>query len=330
MMILRRHRARSFAAMAAVGLVLTALGAAPAAQAAGPGHAKRVIASNFADPGFAHFGSYYYLYSTGAGFPVRRATSPSGPYRKVTTSGLSMPHLPSWVGKGADGGRHLWAPHVFAVNDSKGRPLYVMYFVGYKKSWGANCVGVATSRSPYSGFAATGMTICAVHSDHEAIDPSAYRAANGKRYIIFKTNVGNVRDFRIQSVQMGTQLGVTPVRGTRRTLVSSPSAKMEAPSVIRHGGKVWLFLARGDYANCTYSTDAWSAATFTSTYHRVRTIMSSSSTGLCGPGGATVLPDGKATRIAFHSWKNGTAASKVRVAWVGVLKWTSSGSPYLY
>ena len=29
---------------------------------------------------------------------------------------------------------------------------------------------------------------------------SAYRAANGKRYIIFKTNVGNVRDFRIQSV----------------------------------------------------------------------------------------------------------------------------------
>jgi Glycosyl hydrolases family 43 len=241
-----------------------------------------------------------------------------------------MASIPSWVGKGSDGGRHLWAPNVFAVNDSKGRPLYVMYFVGFKKSWGANCVGVATSRSPYRGFAATGTTVCAVHSDHEAIDPTAYRAANGKRYIIFKTNVGNVRDFRIQSVQMGSQLGLTPISGTRRTLVSSPSAKMEAPSVIRHGGKVWLFLSRGDYANCTYSTDAWSAATFTSSYHEVWTVMSSGSTGLCGPGGATVLTDGKTTRIAFHSWKNGTASSKVRVAWVGVLKWTSGGSPYLY
>jgi hypothetical protein len=219
---------------------------------------------------------------------------------------------------------------VFTVSDSKDRPLYVMYFVGYKKSWGANCVGVATSRSPYQGFAATGTTVCAVHSDHEAIDPTAYRAANGKRYIIFKTNVGNVRDFKIQSVQMGTQLGLTPVSGTRRTLVSSPSSRMEAPSVIRHGGRVWLFLSRGNYADCSYSTDAWSAPTFTSTYHEVRTVMSSSSTGLCGPGGATVLSDGSTTRIAFHSWKNGKPSSKARVAWVGQLKWSSSGAPYLY
>ena len=99
--------------------VVTVLSAAPA-DARGTGHAKLVVGSNFPDPGFAHFGKYYYLYSTGQGFPVRRATSPTVPY---ASRGNSMPKVPGWVGVGPDGRRHLWAPNVFSVRLSSGQTL---------------------------------------------------------------------------------------------------------------------------------------------------------------------------------------------------------------
>ena len=333
-----RRRPRLLAVLSALvtAVLLSASALVAPAGAASIGHSRLVVHGNFPDPGFAHFGKYYYLYATGTGFPVRRATSPTGPYRSI---GNTMAHVPSWVGTSSTG-RHLWAPDVHAVRYSNGTTHYVMYFTGYRKGWGSNCVGVAVSGYPDHGFAAYGSPICALHSDHEAIDPSAYRQANGSRWIVFKTNIGNRSDFRIQAVQMESAYGgIRPVAGTRRTLVSSPTAKMEAPTLISHGGRVWLFLARGDYsvhssdpAKCSYSTDVWSAATLTSPFARVRTVLSSASTGLCGPGGATVIQDGSTTRIAFHSWaskKVGTKTTWFREAWVGQLRWTKAG-PHLY
>lgn len=96
--------------------------------------------------------------------------------------------------------------------------------------------------------------------------------------------------------------------------------------MIAHGHRVFLFLSRGDYVNCSYSSDVWSATSFTSTFSPVRTVMSSASTGLCGP---AVLPDGATTRIAFHAYQNHKPGNQ-RVAWVGELKWNSAGDPYLY
>lgn len=59
--------------------------------------------------------------------------------------------------------------------------------------------------------------------------------------------------------------------------------------------------------------------------------MSTASTGLCGPGGATVLTDGAATRIAFHAYQDHhPGPGTPRVARVGELKWNSTGKPYLY
>ncbi|MFF0269484.1 hypothetical protein [Kribbella sp. NPDC004536] len=69
--------------------------------------------------------------------------------------------------------------------------------------------------------------------------------------------------------------------------------------MIAHGGKVWLFTARGDFANCSCNTDVWSAR-------------------LCGPGGATVINVGSTTWIAFHAYvdanHNGVKDSKTRQA----------------
>ncbi|SHH27658.1 Glycosyl hydrolases family 43 [Jatrophihabitans endophyticus] len=322
--------------LVATGLVTAALCAAPAltatATAAPAKHIKAVTAGDFPDPGFAKFGTYYYIYKTGQGFGERTSVYPNRQYAPARTS---MPKVPAWVGKASDGKRHLWAPHVFAMT-YKGKALYVMYFNGYSPKKGANCLGIATSRSPSSNFKAQSKAVlCAKQKGYEAIDPSAYRAKDGKRYLIYKINYRNKSGFDIRAVQMDSATGTKRVAKVASRSLAAPKARIEAPSVISHGGRVWLFVSRKDYQDCSYSTEAWSAPTLWGGHFKpVRTVMNRANTGLCGPGGATVLQDGKTTRIAFHAYvdknKNGVKDSNTRRAWVGVLKWNSKGQPYLY
>lgn len=325
-------------ALAAVAVLALTIGVTAPAGAATPGHAKAVTAGDFADPGFAKFGSFYYIYKTGEGFGVKTSVSPSKGYEPKDSDQVvsSMPKRPKWVVKPkSEIAPKLWAPHVFATMRG-GKPLYVMYFTGLSERRGVNCVGVATSRSPDRDFKARKRaTVCAAKEKYEAIDPSAYLAKDGKRYLLYKVNYRNESGFDIRAIQMDSATGTARVKGVPSRSKIAPGARMEAPSAISHGGKVWIFTSRGNYADCSYSTDVWSAPTlWTGKFTRVKSIMSRGSTGLCGPGGATVLEDGAKTRIAFHAYVdrdgNGVKDSTVRRSWVGVLKWNSKGEPYLH
>ena len=296
------------------------------AEAAGPSSVRRVGTEEFADPGFAHFGSKYYLFRTGAGYGARWTTS--GGWSAVHKS---MAAIPAWVDHSKP---LLWAPEVFQSSDSRGA-LYVMYFTGESASRHVHCIGVATSRQPAGNYTPGAKpVVCSpwVSRGYEAIDPAAYRAKDGKRYLIYKSDYRNASGFQIRAVQMDTQTGTRVVGNSIAKIVSS--TRIEGPSVIAHGGKVWLFASRGDYVNCSYNTDVWSANTFWGgRFTRVKTLMTTTSTRLCGPGGATVLNVGGTTRIAFHAYvdanHNGVKDSNKRQAYTGVLKWTSAGNPYL-
>lgn len=323
----RRSRLTTLVVTAAAATTVLLPAFAAPAGAATPGHAKRVVSGDFPDPGFAKFGSRYYLYKTGGLFGSTSSTSPAKGYGKVVSS---MKSKPKWVAKDAK----LWAPDVFATKDGLGRALYVMYYTGVYAKTGVHCIGVAKSGSPNRGFVDSNSkpTVCSGKAGYEAIDPSAYRAKDGKRYMLYKVNYQNRYGFDIRAVPMDPSTGSVTVGASKSKITSS--SRIEAPSAIAHGGKVWLFTSRGDYINCTYSTDVWSAPTFWGgKFTRVKTVMSRASTGLCGPGGATVLQDGKTTRIAFHAYvdanHNGVKDGNTRQAWVGELRWNSSG-PYLY
>lgn len=323
----RRRGALVLAAVAAIGLVPAAAVAGQPEAAPRPELRKLAVVSNFADPGFAKFGSTYYLYRTAEGFDVSTSTQPE---RGYSTPEPSMSQIPEWVGRAPSGGRHLWAPHVFSVPGSR-QPLYVMYFSGYypgtaARPWGANCIGVATSASPLSGFVARPQPICAGAPQYQAIDPTMYRDPSGRRYLVFKRHDVPNDSFAIRAIQMDSRRGIEPVPGgLRRTLASSTGTSMEAPSLIRHGHRVWLFLARRNWLNCSYATDAWSAKTVErGRFTRAGWVMTSASTGLCGPGGASVLRDGAVTRIAFHAWKS--RDPRIRQTWVATLRWRTAGA----
>lgn len=327
---------RTAAATAVCGVGLTAFTQSPLvphAQAAGTrSHVTLAIGHNFPDPGFAKFGSTYYLYSTGDGFPAAASSSPGTGYTSV---GNTTPtgNWPSWNGVAPKFGRHHWAPHVFQSKDASGKPLYVMYFTAWNKQagWNNDCIGIASSSSPKGRFAYKGRVCTA--KGYEAIDPSMYQAKNGKRYLVYKKGrYSNPRFFSVVSVPVDATSGTKVISGARLRLASSTSEVMEAPTFVAHGGKVWMFVSRGSFQDSTYRTEAWSAPSFQDPggFKKVKNLTMNNSAGnpFIGPGGATVIQDGATTRVAFHAYTD--HSYKTRRAYVGVIKWDAAGKPYLY
>lgn len=283
---------------------------------------------NFADPGLVWTGSVYALYGTGAGFPAASAEGYTDTFRAQGDS-LPVASLPGWVGIAPGwGGRRLWAPSVVKVGSE-----YVMYYTAWHGAQGRNCIGVATSATAFGRFTPRGTAFCApagAGSGAEAIDPSAYVSAEGNCYMMFKTSIANARAWKIWAKPMGRNCRTF---GATAKVKINAASRMEAPSVVRHGGHVWLFVSRNDYKSCAYNVQVWRAdslwaGTFRAANSRV--ILNQGNTGKCGPGGATVinLPGG-GTRIAFHAWDRGTPSSDVRSAYMAIVRWRSTGWPYV-
>jgi hypothetical protein len=327
----RSNTVRRIAALVTAGglaVTIGAIGLTPSSAEAGTRSVHRVTAGDFADPGFVKVGSRYYIYKTG-GFGVKSSASATGGYGATRAT---LTRKPAWVNQGAP---KLWAPDVFA-SSSGGKRIYVMYFTGVAGSGrqqGVHCLGIATSTSPGGGFSPQSKPVlCAAKTGYEAIDPTHYVAADGTRYMAYKINYRNASGFDIRAVQMNPA-GTHRAAGVASRSKIAPGSRIEGPSILRHGGDVYMFTSRGDYVNCTYSTDVWRADTFwKGTFRRVGTVMASNrSAGLCGPGGATVIQDGGTTRVAFHAYAdsngNGVRDSGVRRTYVATLTWSKSGVP---
>lgn len=292
----------------------------PSSRTAHPS-SQTALHRNLADPGIGYFGGRFYIYGTGENFPVSSAPAWNGPYGKTTRS-LASP--PNQLGTCGQFGHAEWAPQVFRANPASG---YVMYYSACHNS--RPCLGVAVSRSPANGFKPVAGPICApaaAGNGAEAIDPAPYQAS-GHRYMLFKTSVANASRWTIWAVRMNA--AGTHRAGTPRALIHAGSI-MEAPFAVNHGGKVWLFVARGEFNTCNYSTDVYVADSLTRRYSRVGSLLNRANTGgLCGPGGASVVLAGHAYYIAYHAWLHGTPASGTRTTYVAKLGWHRNGTPYV-
>jgi hypothetical protein len=104
---------------------------------------------------------------------------------------------------------------------------------------------------------------------------------------------------------------------------------MEAPFAVNHGGKVWLFVARDWFNSCAYRTDVYTASSIRGTFTRAGSLLSQASTGLCGPGGASLTWSGTSYYIAYHAWAKGTQSSGTRATYVARIGWRANGDPYV-
>jgi hypothetical protein len=132
-----------------------------------------------------------------------------------------------------------------------------------------------------------------------AIDPSLFQDASGT-WLLYKTD-GVPSSIRIVPL---TANGLQVAGGSRALTASS--GVLENPVMLRHGRYYYLFTSVGDYTTCGYATVYRRSRRLLSWSGRTRPILSRRTTGLCGPGGADVLVQGRGRKaqvsLYFHGW----------------------------
>lgn len=336
--------------VAAAAVTASLLGAVPSASAAPSTQTNTGV--NMADPGYlktpgyrsggGQGTSYFMLYGTGdgGGFPVRyKSGGYAGTYRAAGSKyALPAANLPSWVGVAPKFGKRLWAPTVFVNYLSDDRYYYVMYFSAWHKNREQSCIGTATSSSAFGPFTVKGGPICppagaSAKGDSrkpEAIDPTNYRDSSGRNYLLFKTSIANEKRWIVWGQRMDAN-GVYKAKGATPQKVKQFDAKAENPAFVRRGKTLWMFVSGGQFDTCDYNTAVWKASGLGGPWTRANAgLITRSSTGLCGPGGASITRDGSAYRIAYHAWLNpSTPGSGARRTYVATLKWNAGGNPYV-
>lgn len=299
------------------GALLAAVAAAPATAGAAPTSIAPAIQGKFADPSFLPTPNGVYAYATGNGFPV--ATAPTIQGSAWTVRGKSMPTQPRWSGPDENGSHRDWAPHVFVNGEGRS----VMYFTARRKRGGNQCVGVATAAAPIGPFRAHSKPLAC--ADGNAIDASSFVGSDGRRYVFWKVNLGGVYEIRV--APMGRR-GLVRT-GRVRTLIRTDGAIIEAPDVIRRGGRLYMFVARHGYTGCRYSTEVWTATSVLARkWRRQTTLMTTRGTGLCGPGGVEVEPIGNQLWMVFHAWHHHGRPDQQRWMYTGRVAWRG-GVPYV-
>ncbi|MFC7487540.1 family 43 glycosylhydrolase [Knoellia sp. CPCC 206453] len=335
---------RMRAACATFASMLIAVGVALPAQAEDPRFHDTGL--TFADPGFIETPEGVTIHGTGGvelddgtvgAFPAATALSYDGTY-SLQPPGASLPVLPDWVGLAPTMGRRLWAPSVIEVNGT-----YVMYYTAWNGDKKRNCIGIATASLVDGPFVEEGEPLCApsgAGTKAEAIDPSAYISVEGRCYMLFKTSQNKNREnFKIWAQKMSTNC-VTPQEESPRVKVKSKN-RIEAPFILNPsevGGSVYMFVSRKNFATCDYNIEVWRAdEMWDGDFTKERVLLNQENSGLCGPGGATVIDSKEeGTRIAFHSWdvpdpSNPATvldpATTPRKTWTAKISWDKKGRP---
>lgn len=291
-----------------------------------------------ADPGVALVNGDFVAYTTGSLAPIAKGDIASGPW-VYQSRGLTR--VGTWATSNS-----VWAPDAWQTPAG-----WVMYYsVPAQGMSGQRCIGTATSSSALGPFTPSDTPLVCPNADLGAddlvpnrpvagagvIDPSPFQADDGKRYLLYKTQQ---TPSSLRMVQLDSN-GLHAVAGSKQLVQNS--GIIENPVMVQKGSYFVLFASRYGYDNCSYATVYWkSTSRWTFSDNADTSLMTTSGTGICGPGGADIVPalDG-GTRIFLHGWictySTGTSNCKSstdvanlpsrRAMYVGVLGWGSDGA----
>lgn len=271
----------------------------PQTPPASPVAANFAIDQDFPDPDVLFADGAYYAYATNrAEANVQVATS--NDLAAWTIGDDALPTLPAWAEPG-----NTWAPDVSGPIDRR----YVMFFTARDKASGRQCIGSATSGKPTGPFAPTSRKplICPVQ-EGGAIDPTTFTAADGTRYLVWKTD-GNC-------CGLSTWIELAPLRPDGLTL-AGPAVRLlqqteewegqlvEAPTLLEHEGRFVLFYSANAYVADDYAVGYAVADDLRGPYTKQEGPFFStelSQGAYRGPGGQDVVATAGGDVLIFHSW----------------------------
>jgi beta-xylosidase len=253
-----------------------------------------VYCHDFADPFVLRVGSTYYAYATDNQDDHIPVLTSSGLFGNAHTAD-ALPNLPAWSSPGG-----VWAPAVLP------RPGgFVLYYTTRAHDPDRECLSRAVSKEPGGPFVddSSGPLVCP--PDGGAIDPSPFVAADGRAYLLWKSDA----TAGIVAQELAPD-GLSLV-GTQQPIVQADQAweagVVEAPSMVAYDGRYYLF----------YSGNNWSTAGYAIGYAVCESPAGpctkpadgpwlASTTKAEGPGGADVFVDEHGQLwMELHAWVRG-------------------------
>jgi hypothetical protein len=289
---------------------------------------------DFADPFVLPDEDAFFAFATGAG-RLHLQVARSLDLKDWSLLGDPLPELPAWASK-APG--LTWAPSALARRDG-----YVLYYTARDAASGFQCISRARSshvEGPYFDDSSRPL-VCQVAGDAPfcgSIDPSPFVDFDGKPYLLWKSDENSARCRtapRIWAQQLSDD-GLSLV-GSAQTLLAMDQrwegAVIEGPSMVRRGGRYFLFYSGNDYDSADYAIGYARCPSVLELCTKVSTIAPyvRSAGSIGGPGGQEVFHDAQGGAwMAYHAWtspKTSYGAGGARSLRLARLVFADDGDP---
>jgi len=241
--------------------------------------------------------------------------------------------------------QEYWAPEI-TERDGK---YYLYYAAGYPEREHF-VIRVGLSDHPEGPYVDSGSVLQDCDTNRFTIDPYPFRDDDGHWYLFYAC------DFPFDSpgahagtgIAAGKLTDMTHLGGDRHIIVRSSHDwtlyetnrwmdafqkrfaqwhTMEAPCVLKHGGKYYCFFSGANWQTSRYGVDYVVAdhplGPYTGSGDHAR-VLHGREGKVRGPGGATIVtgPDGKTQYMVYHAWNREMTE---RQLCIDRLEWTSEG-----
>lgn len=282
-----------------------------------------VIDANFADPFVFRAGDTWYAYATGD-FTVNIQVATSTDLVTWEPRREALPRLPDWQpsAKGL-----TWAPEVIETDAG-----FVLHYTARYVRDGKQCLSVAVADAPVGPFVddSEAPLVCQTKLGG-SIDGSPFRDEDGSLWLVWK-NDGNCCGQRTRFFLQGLTPDATRLRDDKPVDLGMENDRpwersvIEAPTLVRHDDRYYLFYSANDYASKNYAVGYATADRLRGPYTDAEENPILASEGeAAGPGHQSVfeLPDGEMW-MAYHAWDAARIGDRIggrRGLWLDELRW---------
>jgi beta-xylosidase len=295
---------------------------------------------NFPDAFVLPHGSEFIAYSTNDGPNVPMATSTDLVHWSFVTDPAgrkrdALPRLGSWAKTG-----FTWAPEVLQLGDK-----YLLYYTASDVKKNAQCIGVAVADDPLGPFADSRAEPIVCQTElGGSIDADAFRDADGKLYLYFKSDGNRVGKHTAIWGQQLAPDGLSVV-GQPQELIHDDQPweqrLVEAPTMVHSPIGYELFFSAAyfgwnsdqdrspygmGYASCAGPLGPCKKSSDNPILH---SFYDRQSGCLSGPGHQSIFTVGTHTLMSFHAWEASSGCRKVddnRYLYVAPIFW-KDGKP---
>lgn len=305
-----------------------------------------VIRTDFPDPSIILVDNVWHAFGTQSLYnytsvKTQYATSPDFTTWTLQENYDALRTLPSWVDSSNP---QIWAPDVFALDDGG----FMMYFSAATASNPfMHCVGAARSKSvsgPYDSV--TDEPVVCPADVGGAIDASAFRDSNGRRYMLYKEDGNSIGPggtcSNTDQPQVDTWNVIQEVSSDGYTFINqgyrvlnrdaADGPLIEAPALARYGSKYVWFFSSQCYTNVDYDTSYAVSDRIDGGYTKARLpLLEQKQEGgnlPLGPGGADVDVDGE--HMAFHGYASESDVGQVRSMYVATISFDDGDNTVSY